>query len=156
MVVDTTGVSGVQVLGDATQLDRAVRNLLDNAARHGGGLKVAITLSEESGQAELSVTDDGAGISVQLQEQIFERFARVDEARAAIRGFNGRGFNCQGFNGQGFSGRGANGPGVSRTGGSGRGLAIARELIEAHGATIMGDPDHSPGARFVVRLPLNR
>ena len=35
-------------------------------------------------------------------------------------------------------------------------LAIARELIEAHGATIMGDSDHSPGARFVVRLPLNR
>lgn len=140
VVVDTTGVSGAQVLGDATQLARAVRNLLDNAAQH-GGLNVAITLSEESGQAELSVTDDGAGIPVQLQEQVFERFARVDEARAAIRGFNGRGFN---------------GPGVGRTGGSGLGLAIARELIEAHGATIMGDSDHSPGARFVVRLPLNR
>ena len=98
-VVDTSGVSGAQVLGGATQLDRAARHLLDNAARHGGGSKVAITRSEESGQAELSVTDDGAGIPVQLQEQVFERFARVDEARAAIQGFNGQGFNCRGTNG---------------------------------------------------------
>ena len=35
-------------------------------------------------------------------------------------------------------------------------LAIPRELIEAHDGTIMGDPDQSSGARFVVRLPLNR
>ena len=145
VVVDTTGVSGAQVLGNATQLARAVRNLLDNAAQH-GGLNVAITLSEESGQAELRVTDDGAVIPVQLQEQVFERFARVDQARAAI----------QGFDGQRFNGRGANRRGVSRTGGSGLGLAIARELIEAHGGIIMVDSDHSPGAHFVVRLPLNR
>ena len=109
VVVDTTGVSGAQVLGDATQLARAVRNLLDNAAQH-GGLNVAITLSEESGQAELSVTDDGAGIPVQLQEQVFERFARVDEARAVIQGFNGRGTNGRGTNGRRTNGRGTNGP----------------------------------------------
>ena len=65
----------------------------------GEGLKVAITLGEESGQAELSVTDDGAGIPVKLQEQVFERFARVDQARAAIQGFNGQGFNGRGTNG---------------------------------------------------------
>lgn len=122
--IDVSGVSGAQVSGDPAQLERVVRNLLDNAVRYGGPT-VAISLQEEDGEAVLTVTDDGPGIPTALRERVFERFARVDEARAASDG------------------------------GTGLGLAITRELVTAHGGTIVIDSAHSPGARFVVRLPLS-
>ncbi len=145
VVVDISGVSGAQVLGDVTQLARAIRNVLDNAVQHGGS-NVSIALNEEHGEAVLSVSDDGAGIPVHLHEQVFERFARVDEARTASPLVSG----------QGVTGPGVNGTGVNGTGGSGLGLAIARELVTAHRGTLTIDPAHSPGARFVIRLPLHR
>lgn len=99
-----------------------VRNLLDNAVQHGGP-EIVVRLREVDGQAELSVADDGSGIPAAEQARVFERFARVDEARS----------------------RGA--------GGSGLGLAIAKEIVAAHGGEIGIDPLHRPGARFIVTLP---
>jgi signal transduction histidine kinase len=122
--VDVSGVSGAQVVGDPTQLARAVRNLLDNAVQY-GGTNVSVQLGEQDGAAILTVSDDGPGIPPQLREQVFERFARIDESRTASRG------------------------------GTGLGLAITRGLVEAHGGTIGLDPGQPRGARFVVRLPLS-
>ncbi|MCU1443243.1 MAG: putative sensor histidine kinase TcrY [Cryobacterium sp.] len=88
--VDVSRVSAAQVLGDADQLARAVRNLLDNAAQHGGS-SVEVALGEVGTDAVLAVTDDGAGIPAHLQERVFERFTRVDPARTRASGGSGLG-----------------------------------------------------------------
>lgn len=124
MVVDTSRVSAAQVLGDSTQLGRAVRNLLENARLYGGPT-VTVALEEAMGKAVLSIADDGDGIPADLRERVFERFAQVDQSRG------------------------------SAASGSGLGLAIVREIVSSHGGTTGIDPTHSPGACFVLRLPLN-
>jgi signal transduction histidine kinase len=88
--VDVSRVSAAQVLGDADQLARAVRNLLDNAAQHGGS-SVEVALGEVGTDAVLAITDDGAGIPAHLQERVFERFTRVDPARTRASGGSGLG-----------------------------------------------------------------
>jgi signal transduction histidine kinase len=122
VAVDMSGVSAAQVGGDAVQLDRVVANLADNAARHAAGT-VTLTLGEHGDLAVLTVTDDGPGIPPEARELVFERFARLDDARH------------------------------HRTGGAGLGLAIARDVVERHGGTIRVEPGAGPGARFVVTLP---
>lgn len=93
-------------------------------ARQHGGSSVTVSLVERDGEAVLTVADDGAGIPEDLRERVFERFARADDARV-------------------------------RTGhSSGLGLAISREIVTSMGGSITLDPDHHPGASFVVRLPL--
>jgi signal transduction histidine kinase len=69
------------------------------------------------------VTDDGPGVPPDQAERIFERFARLDDARS------------------------------SADGGTGLGLASAREIAERHGGTLTLDTAHRTGARFVLRLP---
>ncbi len=80
LTVDTSGVSAAQVRGDGGQLARAVRNLVDNAARHARTV-VTLTVAEQDGHAVLTVTDDGPGIPPDEHERVFERFARLDGAR---------------------------------------------------------------------------
>jgi signal transduction histidine kinase len=120
--VDISAVSAAQVLGDPDQLGRCVRNLTDNAARHAAST-VTLTLREQDHSAVLSVADDGPGIPSDQHDRVFERFARLDEARTATAG------------------------------GTGLGLAITREIIQRHHGTIAIDPGHHPGTRFVVTLP---
>ncbi|MFN8036769.1 MAG: ATP-binding protein [Acidimicrobiia bacterium] len=121
VTVACSGVSAGQVVGDRDQLARVVRNLLDNAVRH-ARTRVDVTLSERGAVVSLVVRDDGPGIPVDERDGIFERFARLDEARDRQRG------------------------------GAGLGLAIAHDIVAAHGGTISVD-DADPGARFVVALP---
>jgi signal transduction histidine kinase len=103
--VDTRGVSAAQVSGDRAQLGRAVKNLLDNAERHAATV-VTVTLDELDDVARLTVANDGAVIPPDKREHIFERFARLDDARTRDNG------------------------------GSGLGLAITRDIVERHGGTI--------------------
>lgn len=88
--VDLSGVSGAHVLGDASQLTRAIRNILDNAERHAAD-RVVLSLGESGGMAVLVVADDGPGISDQAADRVFERFTRLDEARTADTGGTGLG-----------------------------------------------------------------
>jgi signal transduction histidine kinase len=106
--VDTRGVSGAQLVGSADDLARAVRNLLDNADRHARSA-VTVALSETDNAITLTVTDDGPGIPDDRKEWIFERFTRLDNARARD------------------------------TGGTGLGLAITHEVVTAHGGSITVD-----------------
>jgi len=106
--IDTAGVSGAQLLGDADALARAVRNLLDNAARHARST-VIVTLIESDAAVTLTVADDGPGIPIDQQVQIFERFTRLDDGRARDNG------------------------------GAGLGLAITREVVVSHGGSIGAD-----------------
>ncbi len=121
--VDSRGVGAVQVLGDADQLVRAVGNVADNAARHATGV-VAFTLDQRDGVGVLTVTDDGPGIPPEHHDVVFERFARLDDAR------------------------------TTSAGGTGLGLAIARDIVVRHGGSIAVDASHHPGARFVLTLPV--
>jgi signal transduction histidine kinase len=88
--VDTSGVSGAQLPGDARALARAVRNLVDNAARHARST-VTITLTESDATVTLTVADDGRGIPVDEQARVFERFTRLDDGRARDVGGTGLG-----------------------------------------------------------------
>ncbi len=88
--VDTSGVAPAEVSGDPAQLTRAVRNILENAARH-AATRVVVAVAERDGRAELSVCDDGPGIPASEHERVFERFARLDFARSAADGGSGLG-----------------------------------------------------------------
>jgi signal transduction histidine kinase len=83
--VDLTGLSAAQVVGNADGLTRAVRNLVDNAARH-ARTTLAFSLAESDGHAVLAVTDDGPGISPGDARRVFERFTRLDAARGGDGG----------------------------------------------------------------------
>jgi signal transduction histidine kinase len=122
--VDSTGVSAASVTGDAEQLRRALRNLTANAERH-AATSVWLTLAERRDHARLVVGNDGPPIPADQRERIFERFTRLDDARAGDLG------------------------------GAGLGLAITRDIVERHGGTVSVDPDRDDGAAFVVALPLN-
>lgn len=120
--IDATGVSAAHLNGDRDQLARIVRNLLANAVRHARS-EVTVTLSEHPNSIVLAVADDGAGVPLEHRDRIFERFARVDDARSA------------------------------HDGGAGLGLAITRDIVDHHDGTIVYDSASNGGARFVVTLP---
>ncbi len=121
--VDTSAVAPGRIRGDETSLGQVVRNLVDNAARHAEH-RLAISVNEGVDSVELVVEDDGPGIPEDERERVFERFVRLDEARARDAG------------------------------GSGLGLAIVAEIVRAHGGTVSVSTSGLGGARFVVRLPL--
>ena len=121
--LDMSNVSAALILGDSPQLTRAVRNLLDNAELHAAS-QITLSLGEVDGQAALTITDDGPGISAEDAKRVFERFGRLDEARS------------------------------SETGGTGLGLAIVRDIVERHGGSIQLTRLDGPGATFEVRVPL--
>ncbi len=120
--VDTTAVSAGRVAGDPGALGRVVRNLADNAARHARH-RVAFSLAEDGTTVRLAVEDDGGGIPVEERERVFERFVRLDEARARDAG------------------------------GAGLGLAIVREVVGAAGGTSRITSATLGGARVEVALP---
>lgn len=120
--VDTTGIAAGRVDGDERMLTRVVRNLTDNAARHAVS-RIAIAVGRHGGDIELAVDDDGAGVPPDQRDRVFERFVRLDEARARDAG------------------------------GSGLGLAIVAEIVRAHGGSIAIEDSPLGGARFVARLP---
>lgn len=105
VAVDTGGVNGAVVNGRRDELSRVVRNLLDNAARHASS-GVTVELLTAADTVTLVVEDDGPGVAVEDRERIFERFARVDDARS------------------------------QDTGGTGLGLAIVREIVGRHAGRV--------------------
>jgi signal transduction histidine kinase len=90
--IDTRSVSAARVMGDRAQLERLVRNLADNAARH-ARRTVSIDLRETDGQVVLTVDDDGAGIGHPDRERVFDRFVRLDDARDRDSGGSGLGLS---------------------------------------------------------------
>jgi signal transduction histidine kinase len=120
---DTRAVSGGRVEGSGRQLTQVVRNLLDNAARH-ANRRVAVGVSTVGDEVVLSVEDDGPGIAPEDRARVFDRFTRLDAARARDAG------------------------------GSGLGLALVKRIVSIHGGTVqVAETNGHGGARFEVRLP---
>ena len=112
---------------DAKWTEEAVFNLLDNAVKYNkdGGL-VIVRLGEEKGQAVLTVTDTGIGISPEHQERVFERFYRVDKSHS------------------------------KEIGGTGLGLSIVKHAALILGAAIELDSTVGKGTIVMVRFPMEK
>ena len=80
----------VMVMVDATELGRAVGNLVDNAVRH-ARTQVEVAAHVDQMRAVISVSDDGPGIAPEDRERVFERFTRLDNARGRDSGGAGLG-----------------------------------------------------------------
>jgi signal transduction histidine kinase len=83
-------VTPARITGDAHHLQRALRNLVDNAARHAKST-VALTLDATPDTVELTVADDGPGIPEADRRRVFDRFVRLDDDRSRQGGGTGLG-----------------------------------------------------------------
>jgi signal transduction histidine kinase len=114
------------IAGDGDRLAQVITNLLDNAIKHApsNGL-VTVTGEVQGGWLLVHVDDNGPGIPPDELSRIFERFYQVDKSR---RGDESRGV--------------------------GLGLAISREIVQAHGGRLSAQSVPGSGSRFTMRLPL--
>jgi signal transduction histidine kinase len=120
-------IDQVLVCGDRDRLKQVVLNLVANAIKYTTeGGKVTVSLSKETGKAELSVKDTGTGIAGEDLPHVFERFYRGDKSRT--RGKDGAGF--------------------------GLGLSIAYWIARNHGGEIEVKSKLNRGSTFTMRLPL--
>ena len=111
----------------ANKIGRVLQNLLDNALDHtASGGEVAISALERNGTVEVAVQDDGEGIRSENLPHIFERFYREQTSRPRAD---------------------------NESGGVGLGLAIAKELVEAHGGRIWAESGSDGGTRITFALP---
>jgi signal transduction histidine kinase len=95
----------LHVVGERDALSRVVANLLDNAVRY-AEKTVGLAVAADGAYQKISICDDGPGIPAADRERVFDRFTRLDDARARDAG------------------------------GSGLGLAIVRELVRRHRGTV--------------------
>jgi PAS domain S-box-containing protein len=110
---------------DYEQLLHVLRNLIHNAIKFNKeGGSIAIEAREKEGMVEVCVSDTGIGISKEYQKKIFDRFYQVDSSL------------------------------TRRYGGTGMGLAIVKEIVEAHGGRIWVESELGKGSRFCFTLPI--
>ena len=111
---------------DAQLVSQALSNLIANAIRHSGSKDVSVSAESDAGQVRIAVEDHGIGVPAEHRARIFERFHRVDEARAA------------------------------ETGGAGLGLSIVRQIVRLHGGEVTLKPVTPSGCRFVMSFPSSK
>ncbi len=119
-----SAVPGLWVVGDPRALERAAANLVANAIRAAPpGSEVHVSAGQHDHWISLSVSDQGPGVPPELQERVFQRFWRGDEAEAR------------------------------REGRSGLGLAIVRQIAESHGGEVRLSSAPGQGATFTMWFP---
>ncbi len=116
---------GLTVRGDAARLHVVLANLLANAMKYTpAGGTIALAAGHDDERIVVTVEDTGPGVPSEFRERIFEKFFRVEHHREAEAGVRG----------------------------SGIGLYIAREVVEAHGGTLRCEEREGGGARLVMTL----
>jgi two-component system sensor histidine kinase VanS len=113
----------IALRGDSDKLARVFNNILKNAAVYSReNTRITVSALQDEGKTEIRVKNLGDPIPKHKQEVIFEKFYRLDASRA------------------------------SKTGGAGLGLAIAKEIVEAHGGSIAVASDETETV-FTVTVP---
>ena len=111
---------------DRIRIEQVVGNLVDNAIRHAPpGGAVTLSASQHGDSVRVEVADTGPGIPTDVLPHVFDRLYRADPSR------------------------------YRATGGTGLGLTIARQLVEAHGGVIWAKSEEGAGSRFGFDLPLS-
>ncbi|MBT3153191.1 HAMP domain-containing histidine kinase [Streptomyces sp. CHD11] len=115
------------VIGDGDRLQQVLRNLVGNAVQHTPArTSVRVKVALGSDAVELSVIDNGPGISPEDLPRVFERFWRAEASRSRAYG------------------------------GSGLGLAIVEAIVHAHDGQVTVDSEVGVGTTVTIRLPLGR
>jgi len=129
-VMDFGPMAAEMIYADAGAIVQVLSNLIENAVNYGStanGVRIVLAVDaarDTPGMMQFSITDNGPGIASEHLERVFERFYRVDQARAI------------------------------GTHGTGLGLAIARNIVEQHGGTIWVESKLGKGSCFSFTLPL--
>jgi two-component system OmpR family sensor kinase len=117
--------SSLTVLADPDRLQQLLLILVDNALLHTpADGTVTVSISQSGDEALIAVSDTGPGIAPEHLPHLFDRFYRVDDARARI------------------------------SGGTGLGLAIAKAIAQSHHGDILVDSVVGKGSTFSVHLPV--
>ena len=112
------------VPADPLRVDQVVMNLVTNALKFTpGGGRVVVEVRDDGDHVEVAVSDSGPGIGADELPLLFEKFSQTQTGKAAGRA------------------------------GSGLGLLICRQLVEAHGGRIVVQSEPGHGSRFAFRLP---
>ena len=112
---------------DATLLEQAILNLLDNAIKYSeDGSRVEIRAENHTKTIAIHVRDYGCGIAKRNLSRLFERFYRVDKARSR------------------------------QLGGTGLGLAIVKHIVQAHEGEVFVDSKLGEGSTFSIYLPAGK
>jgi two-component system OmpR family sensor kinase len=130
LAIEVADFPEIPYQGDEGLLRQMVLNLLDNAMKYtpAGGV-VRVQLDQHDSLYTISVTDTGVGIPLEARPHIFERFYRVDKARARSEATDGAG--------------------------AGLGLSIARWIAEAHHGRLELLRSDETGSTFAASLPVN-
>lgn len=116
--------SELTVHANASLLEQAVVNLVDNAIKYSEpGQVVRVEAQQEGAEVVIRVVDQGCGIPREHLPRLFERFYRVDKARSR------------------------------KLGGTGLGLAIVKHIAQAHGGTVSVESEPGKGSTFTIHLP---
>ncbi|HYO32608.1 MAG TPA: ATP-binding protein [Nocardioidaceae bacterium] len=122
--LEFVGEHDLKVIGNADQLVAALGNLVENAVAYSGrGGRVTVAARRNGEHVDIVVTDHGVGIPADEIDRIFERFYRVDPARARA------------------------------TGGTGLGLSIVKHVAATHGGEIRVWSVEGEGSTFTLMLP---
>jgi signal transduction histidine kinase len=110
---------------DRERIGQVLRNLLNNALAHTPeGGTIRVEAGQQNGMIRVTVRDTGEGISAEDLPHVFDRFYRADRSRARL------------------------------TGGYGLGLAIVRQLVQAHGGTVSVESELTRGSAFAFTVPV--
>lgn len=131
LIIEESG-HPVSVFIDENRMTQVLMNLINNALRHtpnGGSIHIGLVHTDEAGHSPsvvtISVRDTGTGIDPEHLPHLFDRFYRADEGRSRD------------------------------SGGMGLGLAISKQLVEAHGGAIQVESTLGTGTVFTITLPAN-
>jgi two-component system, OmpR family, sensor kinase len=123
--VEFTASQPVEVMGDPVRLRQVVDNLLANVRAHTPeGTTASVRVDQVGGLAQIVVRDTGPGMPSEEATRVFERFYRVDAARART------------------------------SGGSGLGLSIVSAIVTAHGGTVSASSGPGQGLTVTVAMPV--
>lgn len=126
-VVVKEAAKDVSIACSRKDVSRALRNLIDNAIAHSpNGKSISVKTAITDDHVDIAVEDEGSGVRPEDAPLLFAPFWRGKGERAG------------------------------ESSGAGLGLALAREIARAEGGDVAFDAAFSPGARFVLSLPLER